>query len=90
MDADFCLFSTSRVTDRRRLKRGHHVEAHHVCNKEDTAVRLLFTHADIKFYLALDNGHISLVRCASAACLTTRLFNRSIRRFCLHAYPSQL
>jgi hypothetical protein len=57
MDADFCLFFTSRATGCHRLKRGHRVEAHHLCSKEDTAVRLLFTHADIKFYQALNNGH---------------------------------
>ena len=60
MNSDLALFFTSRMTDRRRWKRGHRVEAHHLCNKEDTAVRLLFPHADIKFYQALNIGHIRL------------------------------
>ena len=57
MNSDLALFSTSRVTDRHRLKRDHRVEAHHLCSKDDTAVRLLFPHADIKFYEAFNIGH---------------------------------
>jgi hypothetical protein len=58
MNSDLALFFTSRVTDRHRLKRGHRVEAHHLCSKEDTAVCLLFPRADIKFYQAFNIGHI--------------------------------
>ena len=68
MNSEFALFFTSRMTDRRRWKFGRRVEAHHLCNKEDSAVRLLFPHADIKFYQALNIGHIRLcTRCYSSA-----------------------
>ena len=60
MNSDLALFFTSRITDRRRWKRGHRVEAHHLCNREDSAVRLLFPHADIKFYQTLNIGHTRL------------------------------
>lgn len=73
MNSDFALFFTSRVRDRHRLKRGHRVEAHHLCSKEDTAVRLLFPHADIK-------SSIKHSTSIAYTCVYSILFKREDRR----------
>jgi hypothetical protein len=60
MNSDLAFFFISRITDHRWARPDRHVEAHHLCNKEDPAVRLLFPRAHIKFYQALNIGHIRL------------------------------
>ena len=73
MDSDLTLFFTSRVTDRHRLKRGHHVEAHQLCSKEDTAVRLWSPHAYIK-------SSIKHSTSITYTCVYSILFKREDRR----------
>lgn len=60
MNSDLASFFASRITDHRRATTDRRVQAHHLCNKEDPAVRLLFPRAHINFYQAVHISHIRL------------------------------
>ena len=68
MNSHLALLFISRITDHRWARPDRRVKAHHLCNKEDPAVRLLLPRERIKFYQALNIGHV---------CLSTRSYSHA-------------